>query len=471
DTEEYETFWTSFFEALYKNMAAKGGLQPTVLLRACLTASNEIDVEALKKEMAKDGRIDVSKVDPTTPENQVKIRAGIVEYIKRHGSLAKVLGDKAGKRAKVVGAQASIDVESVGSINTATGQLELVPASDPMVGGTKFQYVRAGKEPLGVMRAVIEAWAVDKDKCFDQMNERILDSVTTIDELIIHTLYRTILNTYSNDILTANALTATATVLSGVTDGGSRCRPAYLRNDPMVRKHRGLWYRTLLNNVSIGPEVVLLQDWMAIEPLAESVFLSTMSKSGITWSPVAPYLDFEILAPHLNALLSADTSNKRGRIIVALVGAIERDNALSKAYLRGQTDENGKLPDEVKDELGTYSERQLRTKLGLPSDEAVTEPKTTKSATTVKPAHPQNIAQKFHVKPMAEIKTMNKSSLSDWAKVRRAPDDGAEELESQYRTKDYHIDGEVQTLTGGETGWYMVRTEQGRAGYIRKKYF
>jgi hypothetical protein len=72
---------------------------------------------------------------------------------------------------------------------------------------------------------------------------------------------------------------------------------------------------------------------------------------------------------------------------------------------------------------------------------------------------------------MAEVRTMNKSSLSDWAKVRKQPDDNAEVLESQYMTKDYHLDGEVQTLTGAATEWYMVRTGDGRAGYLRKKYF
>ena len=48
-------FWTKFFEALLSNMEMKGGLKPTILLRACLTASNEVDTAKLKEELKNTG--------------------------------------------------------------------------------------------------------------------------------------------------------------------------------------------------------------------------------------------------------------------------------------------------------------------------------------------------------------------------------------------------------------------------------
>ncbi len=464
---DYDTFWTSFFEALFSNMEMKGGIRPTILLRACLTASNAVDTDELKKEMKKDGRINVNdwRIDPKTPENQIKIRAGIVEYIKRHGSLAKVTGDKAAGRAEVKGAQASITTASTGSIVEATGQLDIVALNDPTVAGPKIQYVRHGKEPLGALRAVIESWAEDDVACFAEIDKRLADGPAATDsEFIIRLLYQTIKTQYRNDILTANALTDTASVLDETAAGDDDCRPKALCKDPMTQVLRPTLYPTLIGRFGNKfAKLAIYQDWLSLDAAKQTALIDHLGDPDFKREAVKNYLDFKMLDAHVDPMLKLAGASVRGRIMLALVGLIEHKRADCKDFLATQVDSNQALTADVKGALGDFSENELRKLLGL----------NVEAAPVVSGARPKNIGDgDFHVEPVqATLKATTNASATDVAKLLEAPADGATEIERADRAKDYEVVGEVKTLTGADAGWYMIRRATGTVGYVRTRYF
>jgi Domain of unknown function (DUF4157) len=124
-----------------------------VIFNACLTNSNAVQ-----------GPLDP---DPVKAQKQIK------DAIAKDASLATTFKEKAkamGKNIDSRGADGSIG--QVGLINNATGALDLVSADDPYVTDAKIKYVEFGKEPEGVMRAVVEEWANDKKACLDAIARR-----------------------------------------------------------------------------------------------------------------------------------------------------------------------------------------------------------------------------------------------------------------------------------------------------------
>lgn len=456
-------FWTDFFQALFDNMEAKGGLQPTILLRACLTGSNEVDTQKLKELLKNVIDVDNPSVDPTTEENQETIRMGIVEYIKMNGSLAKVLGDKAGKRARVLGANASIDAATTGAIKEETGELDIIAVGDPMVAAPKIDYVRHGKEPGGALKAVIESWAEDRVKCHNAMLDRVADEVTSDDDFIINLLYQTILADYSNDILGANGFTRTASVLSGIGAGDAKCRPVRLKDDAMFQKHRGAFTLALLKQFKDEyAKLVLIEDWIVHKNQLQNSFLDRLGGRTFTWRKVQNYLDFGLLDAQVKQLLALDTSSLRGRIILALVGFIGNQNQDCADFLKAQVDDDEALIKEVKDELDGYNEDDLRRDLGLPVE----------AAPVVRGNRKKNITADgdFHVVPKRrEVRAMTKEQ-PDAAKVRTEPRDEADAVEGTYLPNAYAVVGEVKNLKGADTGWSMIQLNNGKVAYIEKKF-
>lgn len=476
-----DDFWTDFFNALFSNMATKGGLQPKILLRACLTNSNQINVDKLKKLLKDEDGLDVddNRVDPKSPENQTKIKEGIKKYLDKYGSLATVLGEKAKLHGvKVLGANASISAASTGSIREATGELDIVALSDPKVASPKIEYVRHGKEPVGAIKAVIESWARDEDACFAQMQERLdNDLPDEPDEFIIQLIYSTFLSSYKNDILGANAFVESAGVLHGVGQAGAECRAGKLNADPMIQKHKAAFYDALVGlPVEDKAILVIHQDWMQNNPSKRGKFAARLSDGTFNRNNVVDFLDFKLLDTHIPEIFKLP-GNERGKILLALIGLIKEERKDCKDYLLSLVVDE-KLPKEVKDELRGYSEDDLRESLDLPVEVEQTAPLDL-DPMGPKPDKVENVvmvngvkSDKYYVEPMrSQTMKMTKSTVTDWAKLRKAPDDNSEELSNYYRNKDFIVVGEVKTTKGVATGWYMLRQDNGTVGYMRKKYF
>lgn len=466
-------FFAKFFEKVFANMEEKKGLKPKVLLRACLTASNEVDEKKLKKLMKKENILDLdTAVDTKTTENQEKIREGIRKYIEKHGSLASKLDDQAKGRAEVLGAQSSITSGDTGAINEVTGELEFTPKADPHVAGPKLTYVRHGKEPAGALRAVIESWANNPDDCFEKMQDRIDHVLVNSNaELVINLLYQTLLHQYKNDILTANKFTKTAHVLMHVLDVTAGCRSAILSKDEMLKKHRNAFYQSVTNSplVSSLSKLVICQDWMLHDESKRLDFMTVLGHPDpqCKRTLVDEFLDFALIKDSVETLVKMETAPMKARVLLALCGLIRQNPIEScKTFLLTQVSGDNSLKKSITDELDGYSVSKLRDKLDLPEEE-IAQPDSTAG-------HPKNIGGEgeFHVKPIkTKVKKMTKSTIKDWAKVRSEPRQDAKRLSRQYRKKNYHIVGEVVNTDGTETGWYMLRLSAGKIAYIEQKYF
>ena len=492
--ENFKKFWNEFFEALFQNMETKGGFQPRVVLNACLTNSNEVDLEELKKNLKKEGTIDVDDplIDPKTQENQVKIRKGIKKYIQDNGSLATLLSGKAGARADVKGANASITSTSATFIHktgTDEGKLDIIASTDSKVAAPKIQYVREGKEPVGAIKAVIETWAFDSAAnvvdidCFKKMEERTKDPpATTSDEFIIRLLYRTILSNYKNNILAANSFVSSANVLHGVTAGGAECRASKLKSDPMIQKHESAFYMALtgfLGSTSLLKNkkamLVIYQDWMQSEDIKRKDFVDMLGDGVFDRNSARDYLDFTLLDVHIPEIFKLGSASSRGKILLALIGFIEKKHDKCKQHLLSLVVDN-KFPTSVINELQGYSEDTLRVNLGLPVDVPDVLPPVS-SGVVPEPEKQKNVTggattNNYYVEPVqATTKKMTKSTIGDWAKLREAPDSNSQIIEKFYRNKDFTIVGEVKTTKGVATGWYMLRMGSGKVAYMEKKYF
>jgi len=176
----------ALFDEVLNNMASDGDtaaqklLTPgattyrRVLFNACLTNSNSIDM--------------------TLDDDNSTAQTEIVEYLRNNASLATYLANKAAAQdrggVKSLGANASIgQVELIDS----SGALNMVSTADPFVTASKLEYAEHGKEPLGVLRAALEAWGADPVAASEAMTRRSLVASTKWDDVIISSIYRSIL--------------------------------------------------------------------------------------------------------------------------------------------------------------------------------------------------------------------------------------------------------------------------------------
>lgn len=471
--------WTAFFNKVFDNMAKKGGLDPKILLRACLTGSNSIDSNALTTTLKSKEGLDLldGTVDQTTDENQGKIRAAIKEQFETNGSLVSVLENQAkGKGVEILGAQASITSYSTQSVDPATGELGIIPATgipvkdqDPYVAGSKINYVRHGKEPTGAIKAVIESWAIDKDDCFLKMDDRVKNPVATNDGAIIGLLYDIILKNYKKDILTANKFVNTAGMLHGIGKGGHECKPDQLRSDAMTQAHQSTIYTELLTKfASKTAKLVIYQDWMDKDNSKRKNFIDTLADASFDKNNSKEFINFTLVSPHLSAIFTGNIGTERGRIILALLGVTKSAvDADCKTYLLTQKDAHDKLLKVVTDELKGYSEDRLREKLGLPVEAAPNVPVIGGGLGAVsKPGKNIDTPKDFYVFPMRET-VFEKASAFKKIRVRETPESTSTERYSYNSNRDIIVVGEVRNINDDSPlGRWMVKCEDNSVGYV-----
>jgi Domain of unknown function (DUF4157) len=478
------TMWAEFFEALFRNMETKGGFSSKLLLRACLTNSNEVDLPKLTEFMRTEGIIDLDAVaDTKTPEHQASIRAGIKQYIAKYGSIATKMQTLAGGRATVLGANASITAASTGSIKPS-GELSIIALTDPAVDKSKLEYVQSGTEPVGAIKAVIESWAHDPIECFAKMDLRIAAPVATNDDFVIHLLYGTIKANYANDILAANAFTRSAHALSSVVKGSTECRVSALTSDAMIQKHAVAFYAALLGHAPIAAvaraKLVIYQAWLLKDDAKQTAVADTLGQVNFDRNKAKDYVDIAAIASKIPAILADGTASQRGRDLLALIGFIANNNLDCKNYLVAQATEVGKpLPQRLKDELKGYDEKRLRLGLGLPEEIVPVLPPPLPLGGGPPPPvlHQPNVRTSggindYFVEPLPTgVKKITKTSVFDWAHVRQEPKATGTEIARYDLSRDFSIVGEVKSDAGVSLGWYMIKLANGQVAYIETKYF
>jgi len=474
-------FWTSFFDVAFDNMAAKGTLQPKVLLRACLVGANEIDYDKLKASLSTAEpslNLDEMGIDPKTPENQTKIRAAIVEQYATHGSLVSVLGGQAHEKGvSVIGAQASISARETKSVNPDTGELGVLPDTiipldqqDPHVAGSKINYVRYGKEPTGVLKAVIESWAHDKDDCFLKMEARVGEAAASNDAFSIRLLFETILANHKDDILTANKFVSSAGVLYDIARGGADCRAGKLQNDAMIQANKAAFYTALLGKFANNfAQLVIYEDWMQSDTAKRVNFINQLANVAFNKNNVVDYLNFTMLNTHLTPILTGNIGNIRGQILLGLVGLIDKNKVACKDFLLTQKGVNDILLDVVRDELMGYSEDGLRNQLGLP----VANPMPVVLGDLGGGGQQKNIdyTKEYYVEPMRPTK-FEKASTNKKVRVREHPVSSglfttSRELEVFENDREFTVVGKVKKIEdNSDVGRWMVRRDNYKVGYV-----
>jgi len=291
-----------------------------VIFNACLTNSNAVNVNPLDP-------------DPAKAQQQIK------DAIAKDGSLATTFKEKAkaaGLDLDSRGANASIG--EIGLIDKKSGALDLVSKEDPYVTAEKIKYVEHGKEPEGVMRAVVEEWARDKKGCLDAISRRHKAGVPTDwDGRFIYALMDVILDGHQDD----------ANLMNTFAGGASWISEAKLEDECRVnRVAAGLsktWIPRIFGELEKTSEwksqkflpLVFYQVWSKATPAKADAFRDHLGAK-FTCHSAARFVDVGFLAGAgvLDALLPVPPSATppAGELMIALIDvAQKRDKAQARS--------------------------------------------------------------------------------------------------------------------------------------------
>jgi hypothetical protein len=298
-----------------------------VVLNACLTASNSV-----VKEL---------DADPVKAAKQVD------EAITADPSLATAIKAKLGPhQGQVLGANASFG--QVGLLDTQE-RLDIVSSTDKMLTATKLEYAEAGTEATGVLRATLEAWAKDKVATIDALNRRLVKTKDEHgwEETVIRSLLKVVVANPDNGGL-INKFATAAGVLSHL-DASEKCRADPVKTavpeahidaifaDLTTAAH---WTNVAFNHIPL----VVHQVWCAHDVARAGAFLNFVDASTFDTRTAADFLDLDLLAPRLSALLaSPSASPPRGAFLVALSHFIgtEPPHPLAIDYIKGVVGKDG----------------------------------------------------------------------------------------------------------------------------------
>ncbi|MEY2422502.1 MAG: hypothetical protein QOI95_2569 [Acidimicrobiaceae bacterium] len=303
-----------------------------VLFNACLTNSNTVDI--------------------ALTGDKVAAKAEILDYIAKNASLATYLGNRAkasGHDVTSLGANASIG--QVDLVEGATGKLDMVSAVDPFVTASKLEYAEHGIEPAGVLRAALEAWAGDEAATLEAMARRAAKGSTKWDDVIIETIYGSVLFNKDNAAVATQMKTweQLAASLSEMKSDG-HCKPAELFSLMGGSIHR-TYFSTLFAKLQNADEykktpaleLVILQLWLWCLPTDTSIqnrFLTVLETKFDAKSAVVAdgkYVNVKYLKDIavLPTLLTDPVS--KGKTVFALICLLDKAAPTeAKEYLKRQ---------------------------------------------------------------------------------------------------------------------------------------
>lgn len=417
-----------------------------VVFNACLTASN---------------RVPQGVVTGTKPKKQAR---QIVEHIRKNPSLATYFE----QRATGVG-NPGVDARgangSFGQIGLldSSGGLDLVSSGDPELTSPKMDYVRAGVEALGVMRALLEVWASDRKGALDAARHRIANPLSTWDEPIVQVCLGLVLSRYQKDGAGIAALVDAAGAL-GHAMYRAHCRVDAIKPPRVPQALVPHIFGALVADPQLGGlsyyRLVLHEVWMRYDPARRTNFLADLVSGSFTCQTAKDFLDIGWLTPDLSALmgLAGSPTTDDGKTLVALHALAEgsRDAAVV-GHVKALCQANGdRLPPSALTLLaGRMGEQSLLEAIGLRAPSAAT-PGTGASKM---PKQPDNVDTDADgaVDQRFEPRRRSGVALRD-TKVRSAPD-AAGSVIGKLSV------GDSVAVEGDGTGWLAVR-HQRRLGYV-----
>ena len=294
-----------------------------VIFNACLTNSNAVE----------------GPLDPDPVKAQAQIKAAIA----KDASLATTFKEKAkamGKDIDSRGANGSIG--EIGLINRTTGALDLVSTTDPHVTDTKIKYVELGKEPEGVMRAVVEEWANDKTACLDAIARRQKAAAAgNWDARLIHAMLGAVAANPDNAGLMNEFANGAAAISEAVFEDECRVnRVADAVPSAYRAKILGELAKAAEWTADLYLPLVFYQVWSKIDASKAPAFLTQLAK--FTCHSAARFVDVDFLigAGVLDGLLPVPppATPPVGALTLALIDVAQRrDKASARAisYLQG----------------------------------------------------------------------------------------------------------------------------------------
>ncbi|MDP9074805.1 MAG: hypothetical protein M3N98_11650, partial [Actinomycetota bacterium] len=326
----------ALFDEVLKNMDPKitgplTGTEPAqqvnrrILFNACLTNSN-----AVNKGL-------------TSGKDAAK--AEIIDYVTKNASLATYFQKRAetsGKDVTSLGANASI-----GQVDLIkpSGKLDMVSTVDPKVTAPKLIYAEEGVEPLGVLRAALEAWAQDEVLALAAMGRRAAKGSDKWDDVIIQSIYKIVV-ALKDHAMIGEILRQMGNAAGDLSEmkHDAHCKLTALRS------LRGLpaWLRDpVLADLALTPtwtannkiRLVIAQVGVAAAPTAigaRTKLLTELDTGGWDAKSAPDFLDVKTLnaASALPPLLTGPATD--AKLIIALVGLLDHGAlAPCKTYLAG----------------------------------------------------------------------------------------------------------------------------------------
>jgi len=476
-------FWDAFFKELRKNMGAFDDgatrFEPAVLLRACLTNSNSVENQTIKQRVRKNYNVDLDDplVDPKA--HQDKIKKEVVDYINESGSLTAQIESKySGGAFKVLGANASISSASVGAVKP-TGELGFVSASDPKVGGTKLEYVAEGHEPLGVMRAVVQSWAANEVACKLAMTNRLKVPAASWQDRLILLLFALATNQFKDNLLQVNLLPKSASNLYEAIGVDAHRRVSEFDGDTIISTYPTELIGGMLAAVDLPDpqkvKLVLYEYWMSIDAPKSKEFLESLGDVSFNRARAKEYVDFKKIGPTVSFLMdNADGgAAQNGKRLLAVLDVFHgtADAKSIKLIKDAATGNGGKLPANISNLLGGFSENDMLAKVGLPP--AVVAPLAVLGGLPP-PTKVNNVdtdgdgVNDAYVAPMTPTRKQY-TGFHIFGRAKRVmsePRDGSTKLADTYEVL---VVGEVKDVgTDASKNWYAVRHD-GKLGYVQTR--
>ncbi|MEZ4359048.1 MAG: DUF4157 domain-containing protein [Kofleriaceae bacterium] len=329
-----------------------------LVLNGCLTASNHPRGSALAP-------------DPDQAAEQ------LLESIAAQPNLATfVRSVMDGHQAQVRGANASF-AAAKSTLVGADGRADLVLAEDPaLTTPDKLEYLEFGHEPTGVMRALLECWARDRGAARDAVTRRLSarEADLTWRECILRGAFKLALARFED-----------ATQLQQLSEGISGLWHLKQRQGAQVSKLRSKASAELLVHLEEDARkadlwtseeteflpLVFLQAILSARLSARDDLAAFLDGPAFTPQNAAHFFDLEVLAPHLEALLTPrpepQTFRRSSLLLALLFLSAEGANApaTAKRYVEAVAGPAQELPKSCAALLKGLNERRLLKHAGV----------------------------------------------------------------------------------------------------------
>jgi hypothetical protein len=288
-----------------------------VLLNACLTGSTDIQIDP---------------ASPDAPADQIREtlrdRPNLAEHLRRRAADQGIAAD-------VRGANGSFGAEA--ELSDAAGRLDLVSPDDPALTGPKIDYVEVGREPEGVMRAVLETWedptgAATKPEWLVRVERRIAAGPSDWETAIIHSFFGLIESRYAASPSMIQSFIPLAHPLSALfhQDEARVWKVADLQRHPAAL--------TILSDLAASPSfgglarLVLLQIWLKLDASKRDDLLAVLG--GRTVSNSELHVDTDHLGnADLTAMLTPTDTPLPGQLVLACIDRLTSPHPASERFL------------------------------------------------------------------------------------------------------------------------------------------